>query len=77
MAVNKCPGYLRSMNLRACSDGGDKLILTAPFASLVHMAPYHYCSGFSCYWYEYHLTLCGFEIVELTANGDCLTVTEQ
>ena len=29
---------------------GGKLILTAPFASLVHMAPYHYCTGFSRYW---------------------------
>ena len=37
-----------------------KLILTAPFASLVHMAPYHYCSGFSRYWYEYHLSLARF-----------------
>lgn len=26
-----------------------KLILTAPFASLVHFAPYHYCTGFSRY----------------------------
>jgi len=44
---------------------GGKLILTAPFASLVHFAPFHYCSGFSRYWYEYHLTLRGFEIKEL------------
>lgn len=39
---------------------GGTLILTAPFASLVHMAPYHYCSGFSRYWYEHHLPLRGF-----------------
>jgi SAM-dependent methyltransferase len=56
---------------------GGKLIITAPFASLVHMAPYHYCSGFSRYWYEHHLNLCGFEIVELTANGDWFEVVEQ
>ncbi|MDD5242727.1 MAG: methyltransferase domain-containing protein [Syntrophorhabdaceae bacterium] len=49
---------------------GGTLILTAPFASLVHMAPYHYCTGFSKYWYEHHLNLCGFEIVELIPNGD-------
>lgn len=49
---------------------GGTLILTAPFASLVHMAPFHYCSGFSRYWYEYHLTLRDFEIVELTPNGN-------
>ena len=49
---------------------GGKLILTAPFASLVHFAPFHYCSGFSRYWYEHHLTLRGFQIEELTPNGD-------
>ena len=49
---------------------GGKLILTAPFASLVHFAPYHYCSGFSRYWYEHHLPKRGFQIEELTSNGD-------
>lgn len=49
---------------------GGCLILTAPFSSNVHMAPYHFCSGFSRYWYEHHLPLRGFEIMELTANGD-------
>ncbi len=49
---------------------GGKLILTAPFASLVHFAPYHYCSGFSRYWYEHHLVKRGFIIEELTPNGD-------
>ncbi len=54
-----------------------KLILTAPFASLVHMAPYHYCSGFSRYWYEYHLPLRGFRIEELVPNGDWFAYAEQ
>jgi len=49
---------------------GGVVILTAPFASNVHMAPYHFCSGFSRYWYEHHLALRGFEIKELTSNGD-------
>jgi SAM-dependent methyltransferase len=49
---------------------GGVLILTAPFASMVHLAPYHYCSGFSRYWYEHHLPLRGFHIKELTPNGD-------
>ncbi len=49
---------------------GGVVILTAPFASNVHMAPYHYCSGFSKYWYEYHLTQRGFRIESLTPNGD-------
>ena len=49
---------------------GGVMILTAPFGSNVHMAPYHYCSGFSKYWYEYHLPQRGFCIQYLTANGD-------
>lgn len=53
------------------------LILTAPFASLVHFAPYHYCSGFSRYWYEHHLPRRNFEIVELSANGDWFAVCQQ
>lgn len=56
---------------------GGKLILTAPFASLVHFAPYHYATGFSRYWYEYHLPSRGFEIQELTSNGDWFSVTKQ
>jgi ubiquinone/menaquinone biosynthesis C-methylase UbiE len=56
---------------------GGKLILTAPFASFVHMAPYHYCTGFSRYWYEHHLPVRGFTIEELTANGDWFGVAEQ
>ena len=34
-----------------------KLILTAPFNSLTHYAPYHYSTGFSKYYYEKHLPL--------------------
>lgn len=56
---------------------GGKLILTAPFASHVHMAPYHYYAGFSRYWYEYHMPQRGFEISELTANGDWFSFFEQ
>ena len=46
------------------------LILTAPFASLVHFAPYHFCTGFSRYWYEHHLPARGIRIEELSPNGD-------
>lgn len=53
------------------------LILTAPFASLVHFAPYHFCSGFSRYWYEHHLAKRGFEIKELTPNGDWFSFCQQ
>ena len=56
---------------------GGLIIITAPFSSLVHMAPYHFCSGFSRYWYEHHLPLRGFAIQELTANGDWYALLEQ
>lgn len=56
---------------------GGKLIITAPFASLVHFAPYHYVSGFSRYWYEHHLPVHGFHIELLTANGDWFSLCRQ
>ena len=56
---------------------GGKLILTAPFASMVHFAPYHFCTGFSRYWYEHHLPLRGMKIEELTPNGDYFSYARQ
>jgi SAM-dependent methyltransferase len=56
---------------------GGKLIVTAPFASLVHFAPYHYATGFSRYWYEFHLPTYGFKIEELTSNGDWFDYARQ
>lgn len=56
---------------------GGILILTAPFASNVHMPPYHFCSGFSKYWFEHHLSSRGFEIRELKANGDWYALLRQ
>jgi ubiquinone/menaquinone biosynthesis C-methylase UbiE len=49
---------------------GGKLIITAPFNSLTHFAPYHYASGFNKYFFEWHLTRNGFEINEMSLNGD-------
>lgn len=46
------------------------LILTAPFNSLTHFAPYHFCTGFNRFWYEKHLPDHGFEIVECERNGN-------
>jgi SAM-dependent methyltransferase len=49
---------------------GGQLILTAPFCSLTHFAPYHFCTGFSRYFYEKHLPEFGFAIVDLQENGN-------
>ena len=46
------------------------LILTAPFCSLTHFAPYHFYTGFNRYFYEKHLVENGFEILEITPNGN-------
>jgi ubiquinone/menaquinone biosynthesis C-methylase UbiE len=49
---------------------GGTLIITAPFVSMTHFAPYHYATGFNRYFYETHLGRDGFEIVELVENGN-------
>lgn len=49
---------------------GGLLILTAPFCSLTHFAPYHYYTGFNRYFYETLLPVNGFKIVELQENGN-------
>ncbi|HEX7905095.1 MAG TPA: class I SAM-dependent methyltransferase [Chitinophagaceae bacterium] len=49
---------------------GGYLLLTAPFASLTHFAPYHFASGFSRFFYEKHLPDNGFIIEELKLNGN-------
>lgn len=54
---------------RIIKDGGI-LILTAPFCSFTHFAPFHYCTGFNIYWYEKVLDMYGFDIVETERNGN-------
>ncbi len=46
------------------------LIITAPFASLTHFAPYHFASGLSRYFYEHHLYNNDFNIEEIDFNGN-------
>ncbi len=47
---------------------GGILLITAPFNSLTHFAPYHFC-GYNSYWYKHHLPLMGLEIGALEPNG--------
>ncbi|MBN1182939.1 MAG: class I SAM-dependent methyltransferase [Bacteroidales bacterium] len=49
---------------------GGYLILTAPFVSGTHFAPYHFYTGFNRYFYEKHLPDNGFKITELSQNGN-------
>lgn len=48
---------------------GGIIILTAPFCSFTHFAPFHFATGFSSYWYKKHLTDLGFVIEVMEANG--------
>lgn len=49
---------------------GGKLLLTAPFCSLTHMAPFYFANGFSEYWYLENLKDYGFEIEKTTPYGN-------
>lgn len=49
---------------------GGYLVLTAPFASMTHFAPFHFYSGFNRYFYEKYLVDNGFEILEISHNGN-------
>jgi len=56
---------------------GGRLILTAPFCSASHFAPYHFHTGFTRYFYEHHLPRSGLTLVSLTANGDYFSYLAQ
>src|SRR6266480_1773143 len=49
---------------------GGHLILTAPFCSITHFAPYYFYTGFSRYFFERHLPEFGFEMEEISTNGN-------
>ena len=56
---------------------GGKLIVTAPFCSLTHFAPYHFYSGFNKYFYEDVLKEHGCSIDELVPSGDWFDYVSQ
>lgn len=49
---------------------GGYLLITAPFVSFTHFAPYHFSSGFNKYYYQHHLENFGFTIDDLQMNGN-------
>ena len=49
---------------------GGRLIITAPFCSLTHFAPYFFYTGYSKYWYEKFLEINGFDVEEINFNGN-------
>jgi len=56
---------------------GGTLIVTAPFCSNTHFAPYHYATGFNRYFYEIHLPKLGFDIIEMVTNGNFFDFSAQ
>jgi SAM-dependent methyltransferase len=65
--VPDAPAAIRKF-ARLLNPGG-QLILTAPFACLVHFAPFFFSSGYSEYFYREHLENNGFSIDEIRPNG--------
>lgn len=47
-----------------------RLILTAPFCSQTHFAPFHFCTGFNIYWYKESMKKYDLEIIEIDINGN-------
>lgn len=56
---------------------GGLLILTAPFCSMTHFAPYHFSTGFSAFYYRHFMEKLGFEIRELSSNGNYFSYIAQ
>lgn len=56
---------------------GGVLILTAPFCSITHFAPFHFASGLNKYFYEHHFPLMNLEIEEISTNGNYFSWLEQ
>lgn len=53
------------------------LIVTVPFVSLMHQAPYWFQSGLSPYWFEHWAGTFEMDILELTVQGDYIDLMAQ
>lgn len=56
---------------------GGILLITAPFCSLTHFAPYHFSTGFNEYFFMHHLPQMDFEIRDVQRNGNYFLWLEQ
>lgn len=73
--VPDAPAALRKL-CKLVKPGG-RLIVTAPFVSMTHFAPQHYATGFSRYFYEWHLGSAGLSIERMDANGTMFELAAQ
>lgn len=53
------------------------LIITVPFLSLMHQAPYWFQAGLSPFWFQYWIPRNSLSILELTVNGDYVDLMTQ
>ncbi|PIR72622.1 MAG: hypothetical protein COU42_00590 [Candidatus Nealsonbacteria bacterium CG10_big_fil_rev_8_21_14_0_10_36_24] len=56
---------------------GGIIILTAPFISMAHFSPFHFCTGFNKYFYIEHLKRLGLKIDEIKPSGNFFDVMMQ
>jgi len=65
------PDPVKALNeLARLLKSGGKLIVTAPFCSMTHFAPYHFSTGFNRFFYEHHLGRLNFTIESISSNGN-------
>ena len=58
------------------SDNG-YIIITVPFLSLKHQAPFWFSSGLSDYWFEFWAKELGLNVVDLAISGDYIDLMSQ
>ncbi len=49
---------------------GGMMMVTSPFCSLTHFAPYHFGTGFNRYFYMHHFDRLGLDLIEMENNGN-------
>jgi len=52
-------------------------LITVPFSSRMHQAPFWFSSGLSPYWFIHHAPTCGLEITGISKVGDFVDVMIQ
>lgn len=63
--------------LVSSTTSGGIIIVTVPFISLMHQAPYWFQSGLSPFWFEHWAKEFELEIVEITVQGDYVDLVRQ
>lgn len=57
-------------NISDSVKAGGEILVTLPFSSRMHQAPFWFSAGLSRYWFEYHAPLNSLEVKNITIAGD-------